>query len=90
MLARHCSHLLIRTQSSSVIIKKVKISLNCLQKNHREMSSALPPFLQVLAASVKVVDKAGDAIRDILKSDKLDIVEKTGADDLQTKVEINL
>lgn len=45
------------------------------------------PFLQVLAASVTAADKAGEAIRDILKSDKLDIVEKTGADDLQTKAD---
>ena len=37
--------------------------------------------------SLAAADKAGEAIRDILKSDKLDIVEKTGADDLQTKAD---
>ena len=37
--------------------------------------------------SFAAADKAGEAIRDILKSDKLDIVEKTGADDLQTKAD---
>ena len=45
------------------------------------------PFLQVLASSVTVVNKAGEAIRDILASDKLEVVEKTGADDLQTKAD---
>ena len=53
------------------------------------MSSTPPPapFLQVLAASVKVIDKAGDAIRDIMAGGKLDIVEKEGKDDLQTKAD---
>ena len=55
--------------------------------NCRKMSSSHPPFLQVLAASVTVADKAGQAVRDILAGGKLDIVEKTGADDLQTKAD---
>lgn len=46
------------------------------------MSSS--PFLQVLATSVSAADKAGNLIRDIMAGGKLDIVEKTGADDLQT------
>ena len=48
------------------------------------MSSATAPsFLQVLATSVTATNKAGDLIRDILHKGKLEIVEKTGADDLQ-------
>ena len=42
-----------------------------------------PPFLQVLATSVSATNKAGDLIRDIMYKGQLDIVEKTGADDLQ-------
>ena len=47
------------------------------------MSTATPSFLQVLATSVTATNKAGDLIRDILHKGKLEIVEKTGADDLQ-------
>ena len=59
------------------------------------MSTATPSFLQVLATSVTATNKAGDLIRDILHKGNLEIVEKTGADDLQvifqnlTKVESN-
>ena len=59
------------------------------------MSAATPSFLQVLATSVTATNKAGDLIRDILHKGNLEIVEKTGADDLQvifqnlTKVESN-
>lgn len=51
------------------------------------MSSTSVPFLQVLATSVTVIDRAGQAVRSILAGGKLDIVEKTGADDLQTKAD---
>jgi len=47
------------------------------------MSTATPSFLQVLATSVTATNKAGDLIRDILHKGNLEIVEKTGADDLQ-------
>ena len=47
------------------------------------MSAATPSFLQVLATSVTATNKAGDLIRDILHKGNLEIVEKTGADDLQ-------
>ena len=49
----------------------------------RTMSTAPPSFLQVLATSVSATNKAGDLIRDILHKGNLEIVEKTGADDLQ-------
>merc|ERR1719150_1116041 len=52
------------------------------------MSTATAPsFSQVLATSVTATNKAGDLIRDILHKGKLEIVEKTGADDLQTKAD---
>ena len=51
------------------------------------MSTATPSFLQVLATSVTATNKAGDLIRDILHKGNLEIVEKTGADDLQVIIQ---
>ena len=51
----------------------------------RKMSTE-PPFLQVLATSVSAVNKAGDLIREIMYSGKLDIVEKEGPADLQVSL----
>ena len=51
------------------------------------MSTATPSFLQVLATSVTATNKAGDMIRDILHKGNLEIVEKTGADDLQVIIQ---
>ena len=50
------------------------------------MATTHPPFLQVLAASVTAVNKAGDLIRDIMAGGKLDIVEKENANDLQVSL----
>ena len=46
--------------------------------------SSHPVFLQVLSASVKAADRAGQLVRDIMKKDDLGIVQKTGEKDLQT------
>ena len=46
-----------------------------------------PPLVQVLASSVAIADKAGDIVRDVFTRGKLGIVEKTGADDLQTQAD---
>lgn len=47
--------------------------------------SSHPVFLQVLSASVKATDRAGQLVRDIMKrKDDLAIVQKTGEKDLQT------
>merc|ERR1719461_2457014 len=54
---------------------------------YSNMATTHPPFLQVLAASVTAVNKAGDLIRDIMAGGKLDIVEKENANDLQTKAD---
>jgi len=48
------------------------------------MSSSHSIFLQVLSASVKATNRAGDLVRDIMKGDDLGIVQKTGEKDLQT------
>jgi len=42
---------------------------------------------QVLASSVAIADRAGEIVRDIMKKGDLGIVEKTGADDLQTQAD---
>ena len=52
--------------------------------------STHPPFLQVLAASVTAVNKAGDLVRDIMATGKLDIVEKENATDLQVSHSQNI
>ena len=51
------------------------------------MSTQAPPLVQVLASSVAIADKAGDIVRNIFSGGKLGIVEKTGADDLQTQAD---
>ena len=43
--------------------------------------------MQTLAASVTVINKAGEAIRSILASKDLGVVEKDGPKDLQTKAD---
>ena len=53
---------------------------------YSNMATTHPPFLQVLAASVTAVNKAGDLIRDIMAGGKLDIVEKENANDLQVSL----
>ena len=47
----------------------------------RAMSSV---FEKVLGTSILAADKAGDIVRGIMKGGNLEIVEKTGVDDLQT------
>jgi len=41
-------------------------------------------FEKILGTSVAAADKAGDVVRAVMKGGNLDVVEKTGADDLQT------
>jgi len=55
----------------------------------RAMSSAQhpPALVRVLASSVAIADKAGDIVRNIFSAGQLGIVEKTGADDLQTQAD---
>ena len=82
------SKLLLRQSTTSSSLKYIKIChIFGIQNNQftriRSMSSS--PFLQVLATSVSATNKAGDLIRDIMYKGQLDIVEKTGADDLQVR-----
>ena len=58
--------------------------INPFFQSQAKMSSALT---QVLASSVAIADRAGDIVRDIMKKGELGIVEKTGADDLQTQAD---
>ena len=51
------------------------------------MSSNSSLLVQVLSSSVAIVDRAGEIVRDVLKKGQLGIVEKTGADDLQTQAD---
>jgi len=48
---------------------------------------ASPPVARVMAASVTVADKAAEIIRGIMRAGDLGIVEKTGANDLQTEAD---
>ena len=77
------SKLLLRQSTTSSSLKSFKICHIFGIRNIRKMSSS--PFLQVLATSVSATNKAGDLIRDIMYKGQLDIVEKTGADDLQVR-----
>ncbi|XP_037091967.1 3'(2'),5'-bisphosphate nucleotidase 1-like isoform X2 [Pollicipes pollicipes] len=47
----------------------------------------LPPVVRVMAASVRIADKAAEIIRGILSAGDLGIVEKTGINDLQTEAD---
>ena len=51
------------------------------------MSSNSSLLVQVLSSSVAIVDRAGEIVRDVLRKGQLGIVEKTGADDLQTQAD---
>lgn len=51
------------------------------------VSGAPPALVRVLASSVAIADKAGDIVRNIFSAGQLGIVEKTGADDLQTQAD---
>ena len=46
-----------------------------------------PLITRLVAASVNIALKSGDIIRDILRAGDLGIVEKTGANDLQTQAD---
>ena len=67
-----------------LILNKTAVSGIGTLSRKQNMSSS--PFLQVLAVSMTATNKAGTLIRDIMSGGKLDIVEKTGADDLQVLV----
>ena len=67
----------------AILISKLLLRQSTSSSLFRTMSSS--PFLQVLATSVSATNKAGDLIRDIMYRGQLDIVEKTGADDLQVR-----
>ena len=64
-----------------LFLNKTAVSVIGTLSRKQNMSSS--PFLQVLAVSMTATNKAGTLIRDIMSGGKLDIVEKTGADDLQ-------
>jgi len=51
------------------------------------VSGQPPALVRVLASSVAIADKAGDIVRNIFSAGQLGIVEKTGADDLQTQAD---
>jgi len=51
------------------------------------MSGSRSVLLDVLSSSVAIADRAGEIVRDVLRQGDLGIVEKTGADDLQTQAD---
>ena len=51
------------------------------------MSGSSSILLDVLSSSVAIVDRAGEIVREVFKRGQLGIVEKTGADDLQTEAD---
>jgi len=55
---------------------------------HKKVSSMTSTILtKILASSVAIADTAGQIVRDVMKKGELDIVEKTGKNDLQTKAD---
>jgi len=54
-------------------------------RNYSRMSD--PAVLRVLASSVKIAERAGQIVRDIMAKGELGIVEKTGKNDLQTEAD---
>ncbi|XP_033859436.1 3'(2'),5'-bisphosphate nucleotidase 1 [Acipenser ruthenus] len=51
------------------------------------MSSSPAVLMRLMASAFAVAERAGGIVRDILKTGDLGIVEKTGANDLQTKAD---
>ena len=51
------------------------------------MSSKSSLLVEVLSSSVAIAARAGEIVRDVLRKGQLGIVEKTGADDLQTQAD---
>ena len=51
------------------------------------MSGSSSVLLEVLSSSVAIADRAGEIVRDVFRRGQLGIVEKTGADDLQTEAD---
>ena len=51
------------------------------------MSSKSSLLVEVLSSSVAIADRAGEIVREVLRKGQLGIVEKTGADDLQTEAD---
>ena len=46
-----------------------------------------PLISRLVSASVSIVDRAGDIIREIMAKGDLGIIEKTGKNDLQTQAD---
>ncbi|XP_039605510.1 3'(2'),5'-bisphosphate nucleotidase 1 isoform X2 [Polypterus senegalus] len=51
------------------------------------MSSSPAVLMRLMASAFSVAEKAGDVVRSVLKAGDLDVVAKTGANDLQTKAD---
>ena len=51
------------------------------------MSNQSSILLDVLSSSVAIAGRAGEMVREVLRGGELGIVEKTGADDLQTQAD---
>ena len=58
-----------------------------LPVSHRSKYETLIKYFQVLASSVAIADRAGEIVRSVFSGGQLGIVEKTGADDLQTQAD---
>ncbi|XP_023335850.1 3'(2'),5'-bisphosphate nucleotidase 1 [Eurytemora carolleeae] len=56
-------------------------------RSSSNLSMSEPVILRVLASSVKIADRAGQIVRDIMAGGQLGIVEKTGKNDLQTEAD---
>uniref|UniRef100_A0A8C4RG83 3'(2'),5'-bisphosphate nucleotidase 1 n=1 Tax=Erpetoichthys calabaricus TaxID=27687 RepID=A0A8C4RG83_ERPCA len=51
------------------------------------MASSSAVLMRLMASAFSVAEKAGDVVRSVLKAGDLDVVAKTGANDLQTKAD---
>jgi len=87
------SHSCLYTQTHIKPSPRLRWSLILAQEPRVSMSSVSsvsgqpPALIRVLASSVAIADKAGDIVRNIFSAGQLGIVEKTGADDLQTQAD---
>ncbi|MBN3291967.1 BPNT1 nucleotidase, partial [Polypterus senegalus] len=63
------------------------ISSCCGTFSPAEMSSSPAVLMRLMASAFSVAEKAGDVVRSVLKAGDLDVVAKTGANDLQTKAD---
>jgi len=75
-------------RSKTLYLSRKRLHFAChrnisLSNNNIRMSD----LLRVLSSSVRIADRAGQIVRDIMSAGQLGIVEKTGKNDLQTEAD---